>query len=103
MTDAGEPVVTTDEFKPSTGVNYSRIVSLSDELALALGAESIRIERIPGVASLNVRGGLNREIHVNLNADKIKALGLSMDMIISRIRAENVNVPAGTIGNPSIL
>jgi len=56
-----------------------------------------RIERIPGVASLDVRGGLSREIHVNLYADKVKALGLSLDMIISRIRAENVNVPAGTI------
>jgi HAE1 family hydrophobic/amphiphilic exporter-1 len=32
-----------------------------------------RIERIPGVASLDIRGGLDREIHVNLNAEKIKA------------------------------
>jgi HAE1 family hydrophobic/amphiphilic exporter-1 len=56
-----------------------------------------RIERIPGVASLDVFGGLNREIHVNLNADKIKALDLPMDMIIRRIRAENINLPSGTI------
>ncbi|HUU27602.1 MAG TPA: efflux RND transporter permease subunit [archaeon] len=56
-----------------------------------------RIERQPGVASLDVYGGLDREIHVNLYPDKIKALGLSLNLILSQIRAENVNVPAGTI------
>lgn len=56
-----------------------------------------RIERIPGVASLDVRGGNKREIHINLNIEKIKALNISPDQIISRLRAENVNMPAGTI------
>jgi len=56
-----------------------------------------RIERIPGVASLNIRGGLDREIHVNLNAEKIKALGLPIDQLINRLKEENINLPAGTI------
>jgi hydrophobic/amphiphilic exporter-1 (mainly G- bacteria), HAE1 family len=56
-----------------------------------------RIERLPGVASLDVAGGLDRQIHVNLYADKIKALGIPLDQILQRIRAENVSVPAGTI------
>ena len=56
-----------------------------------------RIERIPGVASLDIRGGLDREIHVNLNAEKIKALDLPVDQVIERIRAENINLPAGAI------
>ncbi|WP_300461468.1 efflux RND transporter permease subunit [Desulfobacula sp.] len=56
-----------------------------------------RIERIPGVASLDIRGGLDREIHVNLNAEKIKALGLPIDQLISRLKEENINLPAGTI------
>jgi S-DNA-T family DNA segregation ATPase FtsK/SpoIIIE len=42
------PVVTTYEFKPDPGVKYSRITSLSDDLCLALKAESIRIDRMPG-------------------------------------------------------
>lgn len=42
------PVVTTFEFKPDAGVKYSRITSLADDLCLALKAESIRIDRIPG-------------------------------------------------------
>ena len=64
-----------------------------------------RIERIPGVAALDVYGGLNREIHVDLYADKVKALGISLDQILNRIRAGNVNVPAGTIdrGNYEVM
>ena len=56
-----------------------------------------RIERIPGVASLDVRGGLDREIHVYLNPEKIKALGLPIDRILTRIKDENVNLPAGSL------
>ena len=64
-----------------------------------------RVERVPGVASLDVWGGLDREIHVDLYGDKIKALGLSLESILSRIRAENVTLPAGTIdrGNYEVL
>jgi HAE1 family hydrophobic/amphiphilic exporter-1 len=64
-----------------------------------------RIERQPGVAVLDVRGGLEREISVNLNAAKVKALGLSLDEILNRIRLENVNIPAGTLerGNLEVM
>jgi HAE1 family hydrophobic/amphiphilic exporter-1 len=64
-----------------------------------------RIERLPGVAALDVHGGLDREIHVNLSPDKIKALGLPLDQILQRIRAENVNIPAGTLerGNLEVM
>ncbi|OPZ29817.1 MAG: Multidrug resistance protein MdtB [Lentisphaerae bacterium ADurb.BinA184] len=64
-----------------------------------------RIERVPGVAAVDVFGGQEREIRVHLNADKIKALNLSLDTILARIEAGNVNVPAGTIdrGNFEVL
>jgi len=42
------PVVTTYEFKPDAGIKYSRVVGLADDLALALEAESIRIDRMSG-------------------------------------------------------
>ncbi len=66
---------------------------------------SYRIERIPGVASVDVWGGLQREIQVNLYPDKIKALGLPLDLIINKIRQENIDLPAGVIekGNYEIL
>ena len=42
------PVVTVFEFKPDAGVKYNRIVSLPDDLCIAIEAESIRIGRISG-------------------------------------------------------
>ena len=48
------PVVTTFEFKPDPGVKYSRITNLADDLCLALKAESVRIERIPGKNTVGI-------------------------------------------------
>jgi len=48
------PVVTTYEFKPDAGVKYSKIVGLADDLALALEAESIRIDRVSGKSHVGI-------------------------------------------------
>jgi S-DNA-T family DNA segregation ATPase FtsK/SpoIIIE len=48
------PVVTTFEFKPDPGIKYSRVVGLADDLCLALKAESIRIDRIPGKSTVGI-------------------------------------------------
>lgn len=48
------PVVTTFEFKPEAGIKYSRITALGEDLCLALRAESILIERIPGKSTVGV-------------------------------------------------
>jgi S-DNA-T family DNA segregation ATPase FtsK/SpoIIIE len=49
------PVVTTFEFKPEAGIKYSRITSLTDDLCLALKAESILIERMPGKSTVGIQ------------------------------------------------
>jgi len=56
-----------------------------------------RLERVNGVASINVWGGLTREVQINIDPQKLKSLGISMDSVISRIRASNVNQPTGNI------
>ncbi len=48
------PVVTTFEFKPDAGVKYARITSLVDDLCLGIKAESIRIDRLPGKATVGI-------------------------------------------------
>lgn len=48
------PVITVFEFQPAPGVKVSQIVNLQDDLALALKAESVRIERIPGRSTLGI-------------------------------------------------
>ena len=49
------PVVTTFEFKPDAGIKYSRITNLTDDLCLALKAESILIERMPGKSTVGIQ------------------------------------------------
>jgi S-DNA-T family DNA segregation ATPase FtsK/SpoIIIE len=49
------PVVTTFEFKPEAGIKYSRITNLADDLCLALKAESILIERMPGKSTVGIQ------------------------------------------------
>ena len=49
------PVVTTFEFKPEAGIKYSRITNLTDDLCLALKAESILIERMSGKSTVGIQ------------------------------------------------
>jgi S-DNA-T family DNA segregation ATPase FtsK/SpoIIIE len=60
------PVVTTYEYKPEAGIKYSRITNLVDDLCLAMRAESILIERIPGKSTIGIEvPNLHREtIHL---------------------------------------
>ena len=56
------PIVTTFEFKPEAGIKYSRITGLTEDLCLALQAESILIERIPGKSTIGIEvPNLNRQ------------------------------------------
>ncbi len=56
-----------------------------------------RLERVPGVAAVDIFGGFQREIHVGLDPAKINALAIPLDQIVSQVREGNVNIPAGTV------
>ncbi|MGH9373730.1 MAG: efflux RND transporter permease subunit [Vicinamibacterales bacterium] len=56
-----------------------------------------RLERVGGVASVTVSGGLRRQIHVELSKEKITALDLPLDRVLSLLRSENQNTPLGEI------
>ena len=49
------PVVTTFEFKPDAGIKYSKVTGLVDDLCLAMRADSILIERIPGKSTVGIQ------------------------------------------------
>jgi S-DNA-T family DNA segregation ATPase FtsK/SpoIIIE len=48
------PVVTTFEFRPEAGIKYSKIASMTDDLSLALKAESVRIARLAGRSTIGI-------------------------------------------------
>jgi HAE1 family hydrophobic/amphiphilic exporter-1 len=56
-----------------------------------------RMERTAGVAQARVSGGLRRQIHVDLDLKKLRALNLSVADVVQRLRRENMNRPVGPV------
>lgn len=48
------PVITMHEFEPAPGVKINKVVSLADDLALALKAQGVRVSPIPGKATIGI-------------------------------------------------
>jgi len=65
--------------------------------ALAISQVKRRLEAMDGVASVRVRGGLEREIQVEVREDWMAARGISIDAVTSTLASENVNLPGGAI------
>ncbi|NLA74720.1 MAG: efflux RND transporter permease subunit, partial [Deltaproteobacteria bacterium] len=56
-----------------------------------------RFARLPGVAQVELWGGYNREVRVELIPSSIKALGIPLDRILQALRDANLDRPAGKI------
>ncbi|HEX2163123.1 MAG TPA: efflux RND transporter permease subunit [Thermoanaerobaculia bacterium] len=56
-----------------------------------------RLERVAGVAAVDIRGGLRRQIRVDLDRDRMLALGLSAREVTRLLGEENLNRPAGKV------
>ncbi len=100
------PVVTTFEFKPEAGIKYSRIVSLTDDLCLALRAESILIERMPGKSTVGIQVP-NREreiIWLRENIESQEFLGSKSKVTVAMGKDINGRIAAADLaGMPHLL
>jgi multidrug efflux pump subunit AcrB len=56
-----------------------------------------RIEQIPSVLRADLRGGLEREVQVDIKLDKLQYYDVGIQDVIDAIRGENVNIPGGSI------
>ena len=56
-----------------------------------------RLEPVPGVAAVKVGGGLEDEVQVDIDQQRLAQLNLDVSEVIARLRAENVNVSGGRI------
>lgn len=70
-----------------------------DEIELHTTAEFIEreIEKIQGVARVDVFGKRDREWHILVNANKLKRYSLDLNDIVNTIRNRNINIPAGSV------
>jgi S-DNA-T family DNA segregation ATPase FtsK/SpoIIIE len=107
------PVVTMYEFEPAPGVKINRVVSLSDDLALSLKAQSVRVSTLPGKAAIGIEvPNRNRETVClreiissevfQKNSSKL-ALALGKDIFGNPIVADLLRMPhllvAGATGS----
>ncbi len=79
----------------------SEAASVADLMGMRRFAEEIvrrRLETAPGVAAVKVAGGLVEEIEVAFDPERLAQVGLSTAEIVERLRAENVNLAAGRLG-----
>ena len=56
-----------------------------------------RFEQIPSVLEAQLSGGLEREVHVDVDLAKLKFYGLAFKDVSDAVRGENVTVPGGSI------
>ncbi len=55
------------------------------------------LKRIPGVAMATIMGGLEREIQVNIDRQRLEAYHLSITQVTAMLAAENLTLPAGDL------
>jgi S-DNA-T family DNA segregation ATPase FtsK/SpoIIIE len=100
------PVVTTFEYKPDAGIKYSRITALTDDLCLALRAESILIERMPGKSTVGIQVP-NREreiIWLRENIESAEFLGSKSKLTLGMGKDINGRIAiADLAGMPHLL
>src|SRR5690606_11723189 len=125
MDEAGQDVLEKlDAVRPSLpdGVDQPLILrydpTLDPVLTLSLGGDGSRfegvaglkllrriadrdvrrlVEPVEGVAAVKIKGGLEEEVHVELDEGKLRRTGIGIDAVIQRLEAENINLAGGTM------
>jgi hydrophobe/amphiphile efflux-1 (HAE1) family protein len=96
--DANDPIVQRLEFSGGAIMTYAvasesrSVEELSDLVDRKIGRG---ILAVPGVAQINRLGGLDREIRVDLDPNKLQALGITATQVNDQIGNLNINLPGG--------
>jgi hydrophobic/amphiphilic exporter-1 (mainly G- bacteria), HAE1 family len=101
-----EPII--NKFDPSAVPIISfAILSKSGRMSLPQVRElvddkiKVLIQQVDGVGAVDLIGGLEREIQVEVNLDVMNAQGISIAQVTQAIRGENLNLPAGRVTEKS--
>ncbi|HKK44860.1 MAG TPA: efflux RND transporter permease subunit [Balneolaceae bacterium] len=96
--EAEDPIIQEINFSefPIMQVNISGQYGLVQLKQIAEDLQD-KLETIPSVLEVNLAGGLEREVKVDVNLPKLKYYGLTFGDLIAAIQRENVTVPGGNI------
>ncbi|MBF0358627.1 MAG: efflux RND transporter permease subunit [Magnetococcales bacterium] len=87
---------------PITWIKLSRIDSndsrpVATEFDYVEDTVKATMERIPGVATINIYGGRQQELRITVDPDRLAMRGITINKISSVLRAENANISAGNL------
>lgn len=96
-----EPVVVKRDINDSPVLEIAVISGqpLSDVYSKAEYVFKERLQRADGVSEVNLYGGRDKEVAVEIDKNKLKFYNLALNQIVSKIKNENVLLPAGTVYN----
>ncbi len=97
-TETKEPAITRIDVAQAPVLTYTLSgegKSLAETAKFARDVVKPALEQVEGVASVDVKGGAEREVHVDLDLARIDALHLSPLAILAELQKQNLNVPAG--------
>lgn len=86
--------------RPVPDADRTRDVSPADLAVLREAADETvkrELEKLAGVAAVEIHGGEEEEILVELDPDRLSALGITSDQVVAALQADNVNRPGGAI------
>jgi CzcA family heavy metal efflux pump len=105
--DMAKPDLPDDAEEPTLQeINLSDIPIIQVNLSGSVGpvvlkevAEDLqdRLETIPGVLRVNLVGGLEREVRVDVDPEKLRLHGLSLDDVIDAVRDQHISIPGGEL------
>ena len=87
---------------PVMSIAMSGPLNLEDLYNLADNVVSPQLSTVEGVSTVNVVGGLQREIDVRVDQNELRAYGLSILQVNNALAAENVDIPSGSITQGSL-
>ena len=82
---------------PIMSLTVSGERSVKDVTTFTKNVVKKRLENIPGVGSVDLVGGAEREIEISVDASRLKAYGLSIQDVIQSVGASNVEIPGGNL------
>ncbi|MCE1165151.1 MAG: efflux RND transporter permease subunit [Bacteroidetes bacterium] len=96
--DIKEPVITEINFSelPMMYVNITGNLNPAEMKKIGTDVQD-KIEQIPGVLSAEVVGGVDREVKIDADANRLNYYNLSFNDLINAVSAENLNIPGGNI------
>ncbi len=88
---ASRPIYTLALTSPDNSIGQQVLTSFADQVIKK------RLENVRGVGSVTLVGGRKREINIYLRPAAMDALGVGVDQVLSAVRSENQELPAGTL------